>query len=144
MLNQIGLKAKPRIVAAPVYFTTIGNQKTKAQVGFANWFQDFPHPSNFMFLIDGKSIQTTNNQNLGNVDDEQINSTLIEANRNPDINAVADTYAELDRRLLEEAHLVPFGHAELTVFFSERIAFDDCTLWHPVYNLDFSGLCVKR
>ena len=69
VLNEIGLKAKPRIVEGSVYFTTIGNQKTKAQIGFANWFQDFPHPGNFFFLVDGKSIQATNNQNFGNVDD---------------------------------------------------------------------------
>ncbi len=43
-LNQIGLKAKPRIVEASTYFQVIGNQKTKPQIGFANWFQDFPHP----------------------------------------------------------------------------------------------------
>ncbi len=37
-----------------------------------NWFQDFPHPKNFMFLVDGASIQPTNNQNFGNVDDPEI------------------------------------------------------------------------
>lgn len=64
-MNQIGLKATPKIVEGSVYFQTIGNQKTKAQAGFANWFQDFPHPANFMFLVNGASIQETNNQNFG-------------------------------------------------------------------------------
>ncbi len=72
-MNSIGLKATPKIVEGSVYFQTIGNQKTKAQAGFANWFQDFPHPANFMFLINGGSIQETNNQNFGNVDDPEIN-----------------------------------------------------------------------
>jgi peptide/nickel transport system substrate-binding protein len=143
VLNEIGLKSKPRIVEASVYFTTVGNQKTKAQAGFTNWFQDFPHPSNFFFLIDGRSIQETNNQNYGNVDDPQINALLAKANPNPDLDAVAADYAAVDKRVVEEAHVVPYGHRKLTVFYSERMNFEDCTVWHPVYNLDFTNLCLK-
>ena len=69
MLNKMGFNATPKIVDGGVYFQTIGSAKTKAQTGFLNWFQDFPHPKNFFFLVDGKSIQPTNSQNPGNVDD---------------------------------------------------------------------------
>lgn len=143
VLNDIGLKAKPRIIEASVYFTTIGNRKTKAQAGFTNWFQDFPHPGNFMFLIDGDSIQATNNQNFGNVNDPKINALLDEADQNADIDEVADEYAQADRLLLEGAHVAPYGHRKLTVFYSERMDFENCTVWHPVYNLDFAQLCLK-
>jgi peptide/nickel transport system substrate-binding protein len=143
VLNDIGFKARPRIVEASVYFTTIGNQKTKAQAGFANWFQDFPHPGNFMFLVDGKSIQNTNNQNYGNVNDPEINTILSKANTNPDIDAVAPDYAQADKRIVEGAHVAPYGHRKLTVFYSERVDFENCTVWHPVYNLDFTNLCLK-
>ncbi|HWI09651.1 MAG TPA: ABC transporter substrate-binding protein [Solirubrobacteraceae bacterium] len=143
VLNDIGFKAKPRIVEASVYFTTIGNQKTRAQLGVTNWFQDFPHPGNFMFLVDGDSIQSTNNQNFGNVDDPQVNRLLDAANRNADIDEVADEYAQADRLIVEGAHVAPYGHRKLTVFYSERIDFENCTVWHPVYNLDFTNLCLK-
>ena len=85
MLNKMGFNAKPKILDGGVYFQTIGNQKTKAQTGFANWFQDFPHPKNFMFLVDGKSIQPTNNQNFGNVDDPEITKGIAELNKEPDL-----------------------------------------------------------
>jgi peptide/nickel transport system substrate-binding protein len=143
VLNDIGLKAKPRIVEASVYFTTVGNQKTKAQTGFANWFQDFPHPGNFFFLVDGKSIQQTNNQNFGNVDDPDLNAIFNKADQNADIDAVAPEYAKADKMLVERAHVVPYGHRKLTVFYSDRMDFDDCTVWHPVFNLDFTNLCLK-
>ena len=81
MLNKMGFNAKPKILDGGVYFQTIGNQKTKAQTGFANWFQDFPHPKNFMFLVDGKSIQPTNNQNFGNVDDPEITKGIADLNK---------------------------------------------------------------
>jgi peptide/nickel transport system substrate-binding protein len=143
VLNDIGLKAKPRIIEASVYFTTIGNQKTKAQIGFANWFQDFPHPGNFFFLVEGKSIQNTNNQNFGNVDVPQLNAIFDKANQNADIDEVADDYARADKLLVEGANIVPYGHRKLAVFYSERINFEDCTVWHAVYNLDFTNLCLR-
>jgi len=143
VLTQIGLKAKLRIVAGEVYFTTVGNQKTKAQAGFASFSQDFPHPSNFFALVDGAAIQKTNNPNLGNVADEQIDAPLAKANQNADLAAVADDYAAIDRRIVEQAHVVPYGFRKFTVFYSERMDFDGCTVYHPVYAIDFANLCLK-
>jgi peptide/nickel transport system substrate-binding protein len=142
VLNQIGLKSKPRIIEASVYFATIGNQRTKAQTGVVNWFQDFPHPQNFMFLVDGKSIQQTNNQNFGNIDDPQVNRLVGDANQKP-IDEVADEYAAADRRVVDEGHVAAYGHRKLTTFYSDRMNFEGCTVWHPVYNLDFTNLCLK-
>ena len=142
VLTQIGFDAKPRIVEGSVYFQTIGNQKTKAQIGFANWFQDFPHPQNFMFLVDPASIQNTNNQNFGNVDDPEIGRTLREANPLP-IEESASMYAEVDRKLLDEAYVAPYGHRKLANFVSERVDFENCTVTQPVFNLDLTQLCLK-
>ncbi len=142
VLNDIGLDAEPRIVEASVYFTTIGNQRTKAQIGFANWFQDFPHPRNFMFLVHGKSIQNTNNQNFGNVDDPEVNRLIEEANVNANLDEAAPQYAEADRLLVEKAHIAPYGHRKLANFVSERVDFENCTITHPVYELDLTQLCL--
>ena len=54
VLNQIGFKATPKIIADEVYFPTIGNAKTKPQTGFADWIQDFPNPSDFYLLLDAQ------------------------------------------------------------------------------------------
>ncbi|MDQ3676494.1 MAG: ABC transporter substrate-binding protein [Actinomycetota bacterium] len=143
VLTQIGLNAKPRIVAGEAYYEQVGATKTKAQAGFANYFQDYPRPSSFFTLVDGASIQPANSPNFGNVDDPQINAAIARANRNPDVDAVADDYAAIDKRLLDEAHLAPYGNRKLSVFVSDRINFEDCTVWHPVYNLDYASLCLK-
>ena len=142
VLNKIGLKAKPKIVEGSVYFTTIGNQKTNAQAGFTNWFQDFPHPSNFLFLVEGKTIQKINNSNYSNVDDDQINAEVAEANKNPDLDSVADKYAAADKRLVDEAFVVPYGHRKLTVLTSDRIDLASF-IWHPVYLADYVSFALK-
>ncbi|HTO24473.1 MAG TPA: ABC transporter substrate-binding protein, partial [Gaiellaceae bacterium] len=67
VLNSIGLKAKEKIINSAVYWTTIGNQATKAQIGFADWFQDYPHPLDwFDVLLNGERITQTHNNNYAN------------------------------------------------------------------------------
>ena len=144
MLNQMGFKATPKILDGGVYFQTIGSAKTKAQTGFLNWFQDFPHPKNFFFLVDGKSIQPTNSQNPGNVDDPEITEGIAELNLEPEItDEVAEQWAELNRELVEGNYIVPYGHRKLSTFFSERMDFENCSLFHPVYFNDYSSWCLK-
>lgn len=141
-LNEMGLTAKPKIVEASVYFTTIGNEKTKAQAGDVNWFQDYPAPSNFVFLIDGKSIQSTNNQNFGNTDDPEINRLIAEANKNPKLDAVAGDYAKADRLAVEKGYVAAYGHRKLTKFVSDKVDFKS-VIAHPVYNVDLVTMALK-
>ena len=69
-LKQIGFETEVKILDGGVYFQTIGNENTaNLHTGFANWFLDWPHPLNMWFVFDPDSIQPTNNQNYGNVDD---------------------------------------------------------------------------
>jgi peptide/nickel transport system substrate-binding protein len=76
-LNKIGFKAKPKIIDAAVYWTTIGNQKTKAQIGFADWFQDYPHPLDwFDVLLNGTRITDTHNNNYSNFDSTAVNAKI--------------------------------------------------------------------
>jgi hypothetical protein len=94
-----------------------------------------------MFLIDGKSIQNTNNQNFGNVDDDEINSMLAEANKK-DISEAAADYAAVDRKLVEQGDVVPYGHRVLPFIMSDRMDFKSA-LFHPVLQADYSTFALK-
>jgi peptide/nickel transport system substrate-binding protein len=142
-LTKLGFKATPKILDGGVYFATIGSAKEAPQTGFANWFQDFPHPKNFFFLVDGKSIQPTNNQNYGNVDDPEITKGIAELNQEPDLTKVEEDWKELNNKLVERGWVAPYGHRKLATFLSERMDFDNCRRFHPVYNNDYSSFCLK-
>jgi peptide/nickel transport system substrate-binding protein len=142
-LSEMGFDAEPKIVNGGVYFQTIGNQSTKAQTGFLNWFGDFPHPLNFFFLVDGDSIQQTNNQNMSNTDDPKINKELDALREEPNLPAVTDRWEDLNRYLVESAHIVPYGHRKLTTFMSDRLDFENCTPVSPIYYNDYSQWCLK-
>jgi peptide/nickel transport system substrate-binding protein len=144
MLNAMGLDAKPTILDAAVFNQTIGSAKTEAQTGVTGWTQDFPHPKNFFFLVDGAAIQPTNNYNVGNVDDREITAGIAELSREPKLTReVTDRWSELNRQLVEEGWIVAFGHATRPTFVSERMDFENCTLFHPVYYNDYSSFCLK-
>jgi peptide/nickel transport system substrate-binding protein len=142
MLNKIGFEAKLKVLDGGVYFATVGNEKTKPQVGFANWFQDFPHPANFLFLIDGDTNQPTNNQNYGRVDDPKLNKLIEEVEAAP-ADGATEQAAEADRLAVEEAYVAPYGSERYTTFLSERMDFENCSLFHPVYLNDYSSFCLK-
>jgi peptide/nickel transport system substrate-binding protein len=143
-LTKLGFKAKPKILDGGVYFQTIGSAKEAPQTGFANWFADFPHPKNFFFLVDGKSIQPTNNQNFGNVDDPEITKGIAELNQEPEMtDEVAARWGDLNKKLVERGWIAAYGHRKLATFLSERMDFDNCSRFHPVYFNDYSSFCLK-
>ena len=44
VLNQIGFEADVKTLDQQVYFEQMGLARTKAQTGFTDWYQDYPHP----------------------------------------------------------------------------------------------------
>jgi peptide/nickel transport system substrate-binding protein len=143
MLNDIGLDADLKVIDGAIYFSTIGNAKTKAQTGLASWYADFPHPSTFLQQVDGTTIQPTNNGNFGNVDDPEINEGIAELLPEPDLQTVADRWSALDERVVEESYVAPYGSEELTTFLSDRMDFENCSIVHPLFGNDYSSFCLK-
>ena len=65
--------------------------------------------------MDGKSIQPTNSQNPGNVDDPEITKGIAELNLEPEItDEVADRWEDLNNKLVESGYIVPYGHRKLS------------------------------
>ncbi|MBM3667259.1 MAG: ABC transporter substrate-binding protein [Actinobacteria bacterium] len=143
-LDKIGFDVDVRILGAGVYFQAIGNEDTRAQTGFTNWFQDFPHPLNFYFLVDGGTIQPTNNQNFSNVDDLKINDEINALALETDLASVEDSWAALDEVLVaDNSYIAPYGHQKQSTFFSDRMDFS-CALFNPLYLNDYSSWCLKE
>jgi peptide/nickel transport system substrate-binding protein len=142
MLNKIGFNAELTVLDGGVYFSTVGNDKTKPQIGVTNWFQDFPHPANFLFLIDGDTNQPTNNQNFGRTDDPELNDLIDEVEAAP-AEGATEQAAEADRLAVERAYVAPYGSETVATFMSERMDFENCSLFHPVYQNDYSSFCLK-
>jgi peptide/nickel transport system substrate-binding protein len=145
VLNQIGFKAKLKIIDPSVYFTTIGNQRTKAQTGIANWFQDYPHPLNwFDTLLNGNRITEEHNNNYSNADVAAINDKIEELKKEPEINDdVNAQWAEVDKMVLENALWAPIVNRQFTDFFTPEMDLDNCYVNHVLYQFVYTSACKK-
>jgi len=97
-----------------------------------------------MYPVDGATIQPTNNQNLGNTDVPEITEGIKELGKEPKLtDEVVDGWSKLNAELVKGAWVAPFGHRKLSTFMSERMDFENCSLFHPVYTNDYSSFCLK-
>ncbi|MEP6978811.1 MAG: ABC transporter substrate-binding protein [Thermoleophilia bacterium] len=144
VLNSIGLKAKLKIVNGSVYWTTIGNQATKAQIGFADWFQDYPHPLDwFDVLLNGNRITQTHNNNYSNANDPAVNAKIDALKKEPKLtDSVNQQWAEVDKMVAEKALWVPYANRQFTDFFGKDVD-TSCYITHVLYQFDFSRICKK-
>jgi peptide/nickel transport system substrate-binding protein len=128
-LRAMGLNATTKLVSGERYFQTIGRDAERPQAGFANWFADYPHPGNFLFLVDPDTNQPTNNLNHARVSDPEMKAALDQGR-----------YADADRRAVEQAYVVPWGHRDQLVVHKPQVP-AGCVESHPLFGLDYTRLC---
>ena len=146
MLNQIGLKAKTKIISGETYFTTIGDRSVKAQTGWANWFQDYPHPSDFIDILlnPDKVVATGNNNYSYNAKDKELADKINALNAKPELTPdVMKQWAALDREIQEKAYWAVYGNRKQSTFFSPRMDFQNCKGEHSAWTHDWSQFCLK-
>jgi peptide/nickel transport system substrate-binding protein len=145
ILNQLGYKAKLRAIDPAIYWATIGTQRTKAQTGLANWFQDYPHPLNwFDTLLNGNRITEEHNNNYSNADVAAVNDKIEELKLNAELNDELNAqWAEVDQMVLENAVVAPFVNRQFTDFFTAEMDLDSCYVNHVLYQFDYIQSCKK-
>ncbi len=142
LLTQLGFKAQLKVIQDSVYFQTIGSAQTNPQTGFADWSQDFPNPSDFYLLLDKNSIQPTNNENFGNVDDPHIQAELAKLDPVPStkLSTVVKQWQALDTYVANKAYLIPFGYDTAPLFYSNRVT---SAVFNPVSYTDYATVQLK-
>jgi peptide/nickel transport system substrate-binding protein len=147
VLNEIGLDAKVKIIAGSTYFATIGDRSVKAQTGWANWFQDYPHPADFIdVLVNPDNVVETGNQNYSyNAKDKELARKINAVKQEPELtDEVKDQWAEIDKEIQEKAYWGLYGTRKQTTFFSERMDFENCKGdEYAVGTHDWAQFCLK-
>ena len=144
VLNEIGLKAELKILNPDNYFTVIGNTSTpNLDTGFADWFEDYPHPNDFMFLLNGNNIQSTNNENFGQTNVPALNEKVEKLSEELLGPQQEKEYAELDESFMKEAAWAPYGTRTLSLFVSENINLETA-IWNPTFETELTSLEFKE
>jgi peptide/nickel transport system substrate-binding protein len=144
VLEEIGFKVNLKILNPDNYFTVIGNTSTpNLDTGFTDWFQDYPHPNDFMFLLNGENIQSTNNQNFGQVNIPALNKKIDQLAQEQLGPQQETEYAELDEEFMKEAAWAPYGTRTLSLFVSENINLETA-IWNPTFETELTSLEFKE
>jgi peptide/nickel transport system substrate-binding protein len=144
VLNRLGFHATEKVVTAGSYWTTIGDEKTRAQIGFADFVQDYPHPLDWFGLLDGQRIAPTHNLNYANFDVGWANREIETLTREPQLTPGVDSgWAALDKKVMRLAPWAPFLNQEETDFFSPRVELG-CYVNSVLYEFDYASICVKK
>jgi peptide/nickel transport system substrate-binding protein len=144
-LTKIGYKPKLHLLSHAVYFQTIGNQATKAQAMFTDWYQDYPHPIDwFDTLLNGNRIAKIHNNNVGNVNVPSVNKEIEALKKittlTPEVN---DRWAKVDKDLMDTYHTtVPYMNRSSTDFFSSKMDMS-CYTFSVVLYWDWGLSCQK-
>ena len=146
-LNKIGWKASLRPIAGANYFTIVGNQSTKAQIGFTDWFEDYPYPTDwFNVLLNGERITKIHNNNYGNVDVKSVNKEMDRLGSLPPDQALSAStnaaWAKVDKTLIvDHAAVAPYLNGILTSFFSSKMD-PNCDVFTDNQD-DLAQFCLK-
>lgn len=144
LLNELGFNAQLKVISGDVYFTTIGNTSTPdLDTGFADWFQDFPHPDDFFRpLLNGENILPTNNNNFSQVAIAANDAKMDELRTGQLTDEARKQYAELDRSYMEQAVWAPYGNEQFSTFVSDRIDFGK-VYYHLLFAHDYTSFALK-
>ncbi|HEX4306275.1 MAG TPA: ABC transporter substrate-binding protein [Solirubrobacterales bacterium] len=140
VLKEIGFKTELKVVNADNYFTVLGNLSTpNLDTGFGDWFEDYPHPNDFFdILLNGESIQQTNNENFSQTNVKPLNEKINKL-AGQQLGPQQETeYAELDEEFMKEAAWAPYGTETLTLFVSENINLES-VIWNPTFEAEITS-----
>ena len=143
VLEQLGFDAELKVLGDN-FFSVTGNTSTPdLDTGWLNWFEDYPHPNDFVEpLLSGESIAPTNNTNLAQLDVPRLNRKIEELGAKQLDSSVEEEYAELDRELMELAPWAPFGNRTLSLFVADDVDFDE-VIWNPTFSGDLTSFQLE-
>ncbi|MGZ4335251.1 MAG: ABC transporter substrate-binding protein [Gaiellaceae bacterium] len=146
-LSKIGWKTKLHELAGANYFVIIGNQATKAQIMWTDWFEDYPYPTDwFDVLENGANIHQVHNNNNSNVNFKDTNNEIVRLGHLAPEQAFSSSttadWAALDKKLMVQyASEAPFLNGVLTSFFSSKTD-PNCDVFDDLFD-DPAEMCLK-
>ena len=145
VLNELGFHAHQKVVTASAYQSTLSDPSTNAQIGFANWLQDYPHPLDwFGVLLDGRQNAAARNDNYAHFDVPWVTRKIESLTRQPELTpSVDEQWLRLDRKVMELAPWAPFLNPEQVDFFSDRVRLN-CYVNNVLYGFDYASICIKK
>jgi peptide/nickel transport system substrate-binding protein len=144
VLQEIGFKVTLKVLGPDNYFNVVGNSSTPdLDTGWANWFEDYPHPNDFLQpLLAEESIAPVNGTNLSRFADPQLSQKITELGEEPLGPKQEAAYAQLDQEFMEQAPMAPYGSSTASTFVSSDINLEN-VIYNPTFGQDLTSFEFK-
>ncbi|WP_043266218.1 ABC transporter substrate-binding protein [Streptomyces sp. CT34] len=125
-LKKIGINAKIQSYPTSKYFSDYAgvpafDKSNNVGLIMMQWGADFPTGYGYLQqILNGKAISQSGNSNLSQLDDPEINNLLNSAIANTDKGAREKAYAEIDRKAMEQAAIVPLTYFKVLMYRSPK------------------------
>jgi YVTN family beta-propeller protein len=126
LLTKLGYQVTLRTVPNDQFSAAARDSSSKVQIGLAGWVADIPTPSDFFFPVlschsfDQKPAHTDNFAEFCDPRADQLAGTA-QAAQQTDPAAARKLWAQVDRRVTDQAPWVPILNLDESVFVSARV-----------------------
>ncbi len=111
VLNAIGYKASVKAISSNIQFTYIQNTNNKVQASLTDWYQDYPAPSDFIYVLFGCSSFNPGSDSSINIagycnkplDDEMKQALVTAVTDKP---AAYKMWSAIDKKVTDDAPAV--------------------------------------
>lgn len=123
-LKKVGIEADIKQYPSGKYFSDYAgvpafNKKNNIGLIMMQWGADWPTGYGFLQqILHGKAIGQSGNTNLSELDDPAINKLLDDAIGNTDEAARTAAYTEVDKKVMEQAAIVPLTYFKVLLYRS--------------------------
>ncbi|MEW2255393.1 ABC transporter substrate-binding protein [Streptomyces sp. NPDC047869] len=142
-LKKAGITVKLQGLEENDYADKIHSVKTEPGFFLAHWGADWPSGGPFLApIFDGRQIVKDGaNFNTGLLDDKSVNDEIDAINKLTDLDAAAKRWGALDKKIGEQALVVPLFHPVYKRLYGEEVRNVVISDWTGV--LDISQVAVK-
>ncbi|MFB7634129.1 ABC transporter substrate-binding protein [Streptomyces sp. NPDC056149] len=148
-LKKIGINAKLQQYPTSKYFSDYAgvpafDKSNNVGLMMMQWGADFPTGYGYLQqILHGKAISQSGNSNLSQLDDPEINNLLDTAIANTDQAAREKAYADIDRKAMEQAAIVPLTYFKVLMYRSPKATnLASSSAWSGEY--DYLNIGVKK
>ena len=125
-LNRIGYVATPKLLSNAIQYPYIQDSGNHVQVGYSQWYQDYPAASDFLNVLLGCSYfhpGSDASPNISGFCDRSVQAQMTHALQLGETNPAAanQVWAQVDRRVTDLSPIITLFNPKLVDFLSERL-----------------------
>ncbi len=145
MLRSIGYDAQLKAISSNVQYNYIQNTNNKVQISLTDWYEDYPAPSDFLYVLfscDNFHEGSDNSPNIAGFCDKKIDADMKHAMATAvtNLEAAAQEWSKIDKEITDAVPDAALFQPKFVDIISKRVG---NYVWSDQSHMLFSQAWVK-